>query len=204
MKESETNQMHPCFNCQVIEISNIHDDDDRNYSNWRVIEETFHDFVNNFHPPVSVESTSYWKAFNHEYILSFDFENEKFGVINYPNEIDFSINGTNATCLVDLHGKLGLAEVCSRTHEDSFTMVIWNLKDEGNGWEKIYRVSLRDTRLNFLRRLSCMYLQDEEITISFKDCLIFYNLKKNTYKIIDTDISTNYSLVGMYHENLYI
>jgi len=205
--DDETNQMLPnSFNCQIIEVSNSHDGDgNRNYSNWRKIEETFYDLVNNFHPPVSIENTTYWKFFNHACILSFDFENENFGIKYYPDEIDFSFNKTDNMFLLDFNGKLGLAEVCSKSHESYFTMVIWNLHDHGaNNWEKVYRVSLKVTRLNFLRGLSCMYLQDEEIIISSIGCLILYNLKKHTFKILDIDVSTNHTLVGMYYENLYI
>lgn len=62
---------------------------------WRKIEETFYDLVNNFHPPVCIENTTYWKSFNHAFILSFDFENENFDIKYYPDEIDFSFNKTD-------------------------------------------------------------------------------------------------------------
>jgi hypothetical protein len=171
------------------------------FSEWRIIEDTFHDYVNNVHAPVTVENTSYWRACTYDHIISFDFENEIFGIINYPKEIDY-FNGNDIMCLLDLHGKLGLAELCSN-NEDCFTMVVWNLHDQcSNNWEKVYRFSVEDTGLNSIRKLSCMYLHDEEILISSRDCLIFYNLKNNTYKMLD--YSAIYSLVGTYHENLYI
>jgi hypothetical protein len=198
--EDETNQRYPSFNCQVIEISSL-DCSNRNFSEWRIIEDTFHDYVNNVHAPVTVENTSYWRACTYDHIISFDFENEIFGIINYPKEIDY-FNGNDIMCLLDLHGKLGLAELCSN-NEDCFTMVVWNLHDQcSNNWEKVYRICVEDTGLNSIRKLSCMYLHDEEILISSRDCLIFYNLKNNTYKMLD--YSAIYSLVGTYHENLYI
>ncbi|WJX21292.1 hypothetical protein P8452_10745 [Trifolium repens] len=196
--EDETNQRYPSFNCQVIEISSL-DCSNRNFSEWRIIEDTFHDYVNNVHAPVTVENTSYWRACTYDHIISFDFENEIFGIINYPKEIDY-FNGNDIMCLLDLHGKLGLAELCSN-NEDCFTMVVWNLHDQcSNNWEKVYRFSVEDTGLNSIRKLSCMYLHDEEILISSRDCLIFYNLKNNTYKMLD--YSAIYSLVGFASESI--
>ncbi|CAL0308246.1 unnamed protein product [Lupinus luteus] len=182
-----SNVPYPHFKCQVIEINNNSlGDGTTNYSNWRVVDEHITDLVDSSHSTVLVESTLNWKSCCDAVIISFDLESEKFRMLNYPSGVNVSLHSTNKLYLVNLQEKLGLLIVDSITQDAS----LWKLQDHGSHtWEKRYNFSLAEAFCS--NHLWPIYVQDEEIVIHSEGGLVFYNLKNNTFKILDINVNLN-------------